>query len=270
MRRGGPRAVAGPGLPGRGLPGRGLPGRGLPGRGLPGRGLPGRGLPGRGARLSARARRLLAAALTAVAVAAGLQALAPPSAAEAPVLVAAHDLPAGHVPVAADVRSVGVPPDVVPDGALVTPGDLGGRPLAGTVRAGEPLTDVRLLGPALLDRLAADGGRGDAAGRGTGRVVVPVRVADAAVRDLVRVGDRVDLLAARAPLDADGQAVPVAREVARGALVLAVPAPAADELGLDPAEQGVVLVVAVGDGDARDLAAAALDARLSVVLRGQS
>src|SRR4051794_23064350 len=88
-------------------------------------------------------RRLLAAALTAVAVASGIRAVAAPPAAAVPVRVAARDLPAGMVLAAGDLRTTGFAPASVPDGLSV---DAVGRTLAAPLRAGEPVTDVRLVG----------------------------------------------------------------------------------------------------------------------------
>src|SRR3954467_8454852 len=93
-------------------------------------------------------RRLLAAVLTAVAVATGLHAAAAPPPAVVDVVVAARDLPAGTVLDAGDVRSVVFAPGSVPAGAAP---DAAGRTLAAPLRAGEPVTDVRLVGPALTD-----------------------------------------------------------------------------------------------------------------------
>jgi Flp pilus assembly protein CpaB len=125
-------------------------------------------------------RRLLAAVLTAVAVAAGLHAASaePPSAVA--VLVAARDLPAGAVLADGDVRREGFAPSSVPDGLASDPA---GRTLAAPMRAGEPLTDARLVGPALTDGYP-------------GLVAVPVRLPDAGMAALLRVGDRIDLVSA--------------------------------------------------------------------------
>ena len=57
--------------------------------------------------------------------------------------------------------------------------------MAGPLRAGEPLTDRRLLGPAAARRLPTRTGSG----------AVPHR--DAGVVDLLEVGDRIDVYAAR-------------------------------------------------------------------------
>ena len=72
------------------------------------------------------------------------------------------------------------PADVAPSG---TPADAVGRTLAGPVRAGEPVTDVRLVTPSLVSGYP-------------GLVALPVRVADADSVALLRVGDRVGLVAA--------------------------------------------------------------------------
>jgi len=145
-------------------------------------------------------RRLLAGLLTAVAVAAGLHTAraAPPP--QVQVLVAAHDLPAGAVVATDDVRRVGFAPGSVPDGAARDPT---GRTLASPLRAGEPLTDVRLVGPALTDGYP-------------GLVAVPVRLPDPGMAGLLRVGDRVDLISA----DPQGRA---AETVAADVPVLALP-----------------------------------------------
>jgi Flp pilus assembly protein CpaB len=145
-------------------------------------------------------RRLLAGLLTAVAVAAGLRAATaepPPSVA---VLVAAHDLPAGAVVGNQDVRRVRFSPDSVPEGLAREPT---GRTLAAPLRAGEPLTDVRLVGPALTDGYP-------------GLVAVPVRLPDAGMAGLLRVGDRIDLVSA----DPQGRS---AETIADGVPVLALP-----------------------------------------------
>jgi Flp pilus assembly protein CpaB len=146
-------------------------------------------------------RRLLAALLTAVAVAAGLHVAAAPPPAEVPVTVAARDLPSGAVLTDADLRTVGFAPGSVPAGAVA---EAGGRMLAGPLRAGEPVTDVRLVGPALTEGYP-------------GLAAVPVRLPDAGVAGLLTVGDRIDLVAA----DPEGAAAAV---VAADVPVLALPA----------------------------------------------
>ena len=146
-------------------------------------------------------RRLLAALLTAVAVAAGLHAVTAAPPARVPVLVAAHDLPSGSVLGSRDVRRARFSPGTVPAGAVDDPV---GRVLAAPLREGEPVTDVRLVGPSLTDGYP-------------GLAAVPVRLPDAGMAGLLTVGDRVDLVSA----DPQGSGATV---VASDVPVLALPA----------------------------------------------
>ena len=200
-------------------------------------------------RALARHRILLAAGLAAAAVAAGLTAVAPPQEPRALVLTAAQDLAAGAALVPEDLVAVAVPQALVPEGALRDAAAAVGRLAAGPVRRGEPLTDVRLLGAALLPS-----GGGGAAGRAGGDVAVPVRVAEPLVAVLVQPGDRVDLLAASA------EGGPAAAVVATAVRVLSVPA-VRDDHG-----EGTLVVVAADRAIAARLAAAAVTSRLSVVV----
>lgn len=194
-------------------------------------------------RALARHRVLLASGLAAAAVAAGLTALVPAPAPTATVLTAARDLAAGAVLEADDLVARAVPTGLVPDGALVDAVAAVGRLVAGPVRAGEPLTDVRLLGAGLLRRGP--------------EVAAPVRVAEPATAALVRAGDVVDVLSA----SAEGGAT--ATTVASDVRVLSVP------LGGDDPGEGALLVVAATRGTAARLAAAAVTGRLSVVVQGR-
>ena len=191
-------------------------------------------------RVVRRRRGLLAAGLAAGAVATALPQLAPPAPPGLVVLAAARDLRAGASVQTADVVRLELPASALPDGALT---DLpsGGVRVAGAVRRGEPLTDVRLLGAALLDPDA-------------GLVASAVRVADPAGAALVQAGDRVDVLAA----SPDGGSAGAARAAA-DVLVLSVPAP-------DPTAEGGLLVLATTPATASRLAAAAVSSRLSVVV----
>lgn len=152
-----------------------------------------------------RRRRLLAALLVLVAVWAGLRATAAPAPPSVAVTVAAHDLAAGRVLADADLATVRFPPGTVPAGHVRDPV---GRRLAGPLRAGLPLTDAALVGPALLrDR--------------PDLTALPVRLPDTAMAELLRPGDLIDLVAA------DPQGGP-ATTVARYAMVLALPPPPTD------------------------------------------
>ncbi len=152
-----------------------------------------------------RRRRLLAALCAVSAVAAGLRATAPPAPPTDPVLVAAHDLPAGAVIDDDDLRLIAIAPDQAPAGVLSEINEVVGAILAAPLRAGEAVTDVRLVGPGLV-------------GSEPGTVALPVRVSDAAQVGLLDVGDEIDLLAT----DPESRAT---ETVASGVVVLAVPDP---------------------------------------------
>lgn len=148
-------------------------------------------------------RRLLAALCAALAVVAGVRAVAAPPPETVAVTVAARDLPAGAVLAATDLTRVELAPDALPDDLLADPV---GRTLAGPVSRGEPLTGVRVVGAPLAQQSLA----------GTDRVALPVRLPDAGAVALLRVGDRVDLVAT------DPQ-VGTSELVALGVPVLALP-----------------------------------------------
>lgn len=198
------------------------------------------GLPRSLRRAVLRRRRLLAAALTAVAVAAGLHAVAAPPPARVPVLVAAHDLPAGVVLGAGDLRPASFAPDTVPAG-LAT--GAVGRMLAAPLRRGEPVTDVRLVGPGLADGHP-------------GLTALPVRLPDPGV------GDLIDLLAT----DPQGSGAEV---VAVGARVLAVPGPADEGSGAPagPGLSGRIVVLGVADDEVSEVADASVRSFLTVAFR---
>ncbi|GGU10445.1 SAF domain-containing protein [Nocardioides albus] len=124
-------------------------------------------------------RRLLAFLLTASAVAIGFSATRPAPPDTSTMAVAARDLPVGTVLTAADLTDVETDPGRMPADLAEAP--LGER-LAAPLRRGEPVTDVRLVGPSLTD------GHPDL-------VAVPVRLPDAEMAALLRVGDTVDLYA---------------------------------------------------------------------------
>lgn len=156
------------------------------------------------------------------AVAASLRVTAPPPAPSEEVLVAARDLPAGTVLADDDLAVAPLPPEAAPGGALTDRADATGATLAAPVRAGEPITDVRLVGPGLVDPDA-------------GTVAMPVRISDATQADLLRVGDAIDLLAT----DPEARTTTT---VTRDAVVLAVPGTRGDAVDATP---GRLVVLAV-------------------------
>jgi pilus assembly protein CpaB len=192
-----------------------------------------------------RHRALLAAGLTAAAVATALPTLAPTPAPTVQVITAVHDLVPGTPLTAGDLVAVALPVAVAPQGALTAVSAVVGRLVAGPVRRGEALTDVRLLGSALLTSAA-------------GLVAAPVRLADPATAALLHTGDRVDVLAA----PTEGAAT-TATTVAAGLSVLAVPATSSSDA------DGALVVLACTPSVAARLASAAVHSRLSVTVLGR-
>ena len=129
------------------------------------------------------------------------------------VVVAAHDMPAGHLLHRSDLAVARWPPGLCPRRVRGDPRQLVGRRLAGPVTAREAITGSRLVSADL------------AAGLGPGLVAAAVVLADPRADDLVRTGDRVDILATTRPPDiADPQHTTTAliSTVARSVRVLAV------------------------------------------------
>ena len=191
-------------------------------------------------------RRLLASLAAAAAVYFIVSTLSPDPPPTVAVLAAARDLPGGAVPAPDDLRTVRLPAGVVPAGAVGPGTALGSRLLSGPVRAGETLTDARFVAPGLVRRAPG------------GAVAYPVRVDDAEAVALLRVGDRVDVLAASAT------ASTTAARVASAVPVIALPTPAPG------ASRGALVVVSVRSEVAADLAQAAVNSRLSLALTGQT
>ncbi|MFD4291693.1 SAF domain-containing protein [Rhodococcus sp. NPDC058505] len=157
------------------------------------------------------------------------------------IVATARDLGPGTVLTAADLRLLDVP-DPVPDGSLRSLDAAVGHTLAGPARAGEPLTDVRILGSRLAEAAAGPDAR-----------IVPVRIEDAEVAGLVRVGDRVDILA----VDAEGAAAP--RVLASAATVVLV-----GEKDDGRAARAPVVLAALPEATATTVAAASLTGALTV------
>lgn len=142
------------------------------------------------------------------------------------------------MPERGDVRTLELPPAVVPTGALRPGADLTSRVLSGPVRAGEPLTDARFLGPPAVP---------------DGSLAYPFRIDDADISALLRVGDRVNLYAATST--ASGTAGLLARSVP----VVALPTPRT-------ASAGALIVVATSPETATRLAQATANSRITVAL----
>ncbi len=200
-----------------------------------------RALSARGRRILLRYRRLLSALLAALAVLMVIETLAPATPPRVAVVVAAHDLTSAVTLAGEDVTVEQVPPSVVPQGSSSSPAQVLGRVVAGPMRAGEPVTDRRLLGRSLLS------------GYPPGLVATPVRVRDAAVVALLQVGDEISVYAAGR--DASYADLVVER-------VPVVTLPQVD----DHAQEGGLVVLAVTAQQAAALAEASATAPLSVAL----
>lgn len=145
------------------------------------------------------------------------------------VVVALRDLSPGSVLTAEDVALRGRPAATLPDGAATDLTNIVGATLAGPSRRGEVLTDARVLGSRLTGLSAGPDGR-----------VVPLRLADAAVADVIRPGDRVDVLGATEATALE-QASARPRVLATDAVVVLVSPKAAGG-----ADQRIVLVALPG------------------------
>lgn len=207
---------------------------------------------------AAMLRRVLAVLLTALGVALMLR--GNPDAVRTPVVVAAHDVAPGRLLTADDTRVVYRAAGTLPSGALRDPNQVAGRTLAAAVRAGETLTDIRLLGP----RLAA-AATGDANAR-----IVPLRLADAGVAELLREGDRVDVVATvddagipeQKGIGDNSAAPPEPKIIAADAMVVLVSDP---QSGPRNAGKDRVVLLAMGAQPAITVAAASLSSALTVL-----
>lgn len=180
-------------------------------------------------------RRLLAALCAGSAVLVGLQAAAPPPPDTVTVWTAAHDLDGGSLLDDGDLVATRFAPGTVPDGAVRRPASVIGRTLAAPMTRGEPLTRVSTLAQGLL--------------RGyPGSTAVPLRITDAAVVDLLRVGDRISLVVA----DPDGRRAP--SSLVDDVPVLAIPRV---QESLTAGTPGRLVVAAIPSARASEVAAAA-------------
>jgi len=201
------------------------------------------------------ARRILAAALTALA--GFLFVRGDPAAHRVRVVVAAHDLAPGQAVGVADLRVGDYAAGTLPAGVLHEPAPLVGATLTAAMRAGEIFTDLRVVGPRLA---AAATGMADAR-------IVPIRLADGAVADILRSGDRVDVVAA----EPDSATTPP-HPLAADAVVVSVPGgerSGAERSGAGrlhaPGER--IVLIALDATHATAVAAASLRTALTVVFQ---
>ncbi|MBB2990985.1 Flp pilus assembly protein CpaB [Mycolicibacterium iranicum] len=190
------------------------------------------------------ARRVLAAALVILAAVAAWR--GDPGADRSDVVVTARDLSPGAELTSADVRVESRTASTVPDGAHTEIDAVVGKTFAGPARRGEIVTDVRLLGPRLAESTAGPDAR-----------IVPIPLADAALTDLVRPGDVVDIVAA--PADDSERAELVATD----AVVVLV---SAKENAMGARNGGRVVLVALPAAAAKTVAGVALVQAVTLTL----
>ncbi|WP_370499912.1 SAF domain-containing protein [Mycolicibacterium sp. jd] len=182
------------------------------------------------------ARRVVAGALVVLAGVAAWR--GDPQAEQSDVVVTLHDLSPGAEITAADVRVETRSASTVPEGAHSDVDAVVGATLAGPTRRGEIVTDVRLLSSRLAESAAGPDAR-----------IVPIPLADAALTDLVRAGDVVDIVAG--PADEAG----AARLIATDAVVVLV---SAEQNGVGSRSGGRIVLVALPATAAKAVAGATL------------
>lgn len=180
-------------------------------------------------------------------------------------LVAARDLPSGHELTPDDLIQVPVTTAAKPRSASTDQSAVVGQRLAEPMDAGEVLVDRRFVGQGVL------------ADAPSGHVAITVRVDELAEVAFLRPGDRVDVLAATRVAEVSGESQ-AARVVASDVPVLDVPdtetAPGSGLLqapvNIGGSPESPSLLLAVPAETAEAIAGAAVNSRLSVVLRDVS
>jgi pilus assembly protein CpaB len=195
-------------------------------------------------------RRLVAIGLVVLAGAFALRPAGARETADVGVVVAGRDLAPGTLLSQPDLSIRSLPSGAVPSGALTSLATVIGRVLASAVRAGEPLTDVRLVGPADTELTTGD----------PNSATVPVRLADPDVADLLRPGIRVDVVT----LDPDHQDNPV---LAENATVVTTRDTETHGAAGVQGQTGRLVLVALPRRSATQLAAASLRQPVTVTLR---
>lgn len=232
------------------------------------------GLSERVQRLMRRRRRLIGSVLVAACVYFLISALKPSTPTTLTLVAASMDLPAGHAIQASDVTTTAWPTSISHPAAFADRDLAVGRITTGPLLAGEPIGPSRVIGPGLLDLGMPPEESGQL-------VAATVRLADPGEVALLKPGDLVDILAARAGGIAEetgaGQAAGSARVIAEKVRVVVVPDTASggdaslfggpsrsSDGGLD---SGSMIVLGVDRPTATALAAAATRSRLSAIVR---
>jgi Flp pilus assembly protein CpaB len=190
-------------------------------------------------------RRKLAVLAALATVLTGLAAAAPEGPPTLSVVRATHEVPGGTRLAAADLELARVVADDAPRGALTE--------LAGAVDhlLAAPVAEGQIITPAALTTARA--------GTSRGRVIAPLRLADADLVELLRPGDHVDVIAADPQSDQ-------ADVVAHSVRVVTVPR-ASEPAQSSETAAGRLILIEVDPETARVLARAGVSATLTVIWR---
>lgn len=189
------------------------------------------------------ARRAAAAGLVLLAAVAAVR--SDPRSDHVDVAVAARDLAPGTALSAADVRVETRSASTLPDGAQSDVAAVIGATPAGPMRRGEVFTDARVLGSRLAELAVGPDAR-----------IVPLPLGDAALLDVIRAGDVVDVLTthdaeadgARPRLIASNAVVVLVSQKPKGTAhdrvaLVALPARSANEVAAASLVQAVTLTI---------------------------
>lgn len=190
-------------------------------------------------------RRKLALVAAVAAVITGISAARPPDPPSVGVVRATHQLAAGTTLSASDLRVDKIPRTAAPQSPVTDPERVIGTALNSPVAGGQVLTELAV---------------GTPRASGPGMVVAPLRLTDADMAALVRLGDRVDVIAAT---DSGAKA----RVVASRVLVVGLPVAAGDGALAGGNGSGALILVEVDLPTATALNDTAAAGRLSIVLR---
>lgn len=191
-------------------------------------------------------RRSLGVVAVAACLVAVLSALAPSAVGSHTVVVAAHPLAAGVTIGAGDVTTLNVASEVAIPESFSKPSAAIGQMVAAPRPAGAVLTTSDFVGKGLV----ADS---------DGLSLVAFRIADRGVVGVLNVGNEISVVGANSAGSR--------RIIASRVRIAALPAPGTDNaLGADSSGDGALIIVAADPVTARELAAAASEYSLNVIL----
>lgn len=170
--------------------------------------------------------------------------------------MADSDIAAGESITSTDVKSVAIPPNLVPPNSFTQFDDVLESQTATNIPEGVAITSSMLMGREFLNLLPDD------------LVAVPVRLGDAEISTLLQPGDRIDVWSASDQFSAfDSQSEENSQIVARRALVLTSTSHADSEgvFGMSTdLENGGITLLGVSEEEAEQLASAHEKGGLSI------